>query len=54
MSFRIFNDTGILLICRHGPPKEGNRIGGLGALHAAALTDFCLALFNLNEFVYVD
>jgi hypothetical protein len=21
---------------------------------AAALTDFCLALFNLNEFIYVD
>ncbi len=22
--------------------------------HAAALTDFCLAVFNLNEFVYID
>jgi Protein of unknown function (DUF1549)/Protein of unknown function (DUF1553) len=22
--------------------------------HAAALTDFCLAVFNLNEFIYVD
>ena len=22
--------------------------------HAAALTDFCLALFNLNEFIYID
>ncbi len=27
---------------------------GLDRFAAAALTDFCLALFNLNEFVYVD
>ena len=27
---------------------------GVEVYHAAALTDFCLALFNLNEFVYVD
>jgi hypothetical protein len=28
--------------------------GGAEAYEAAALTDFCLALFNSNEFVYVD
>jgi hypothetical protein len=27
---------------------------GIDPCSAAALTDFCLALFNLNEFVYVD
>jgi hypothetical protein len=27
---------------------------GFDSYSAAALTDFCLALFNLNEFVYVD
>jgi hypothetical protein len=27
---------------------------GMDPQAAAALTDFCLALFNLNEFVYVD
>jgi len=31
------------------PPAEGN-----DSFAAAALSDFCLALFNLNEFVYVD
>ena len=23
-------------------------------LHAAALTQFCLAMLNLNEFIYID
>jgi hypothetical protein len=27
---------------------------GADPYEAAALTDLCLALFNLNEFVYVD
>lgn len=27
---------------------------GVDPLKAAAVTDFCLALFNLNEFVYID
>ena len=27
---------------------------GTDPIAAAALTDFCLALFNVNEFIYVD
>ena len=35
---------------KDAPPE----LAKLAPARAAALTKFCLALFNLNEFVYVD
>lgn len=35
-------------------PLPANIPPGVSLQHAAALTEYCLAIFNLNEFIYVD